>query len=177
MHSPVAKYAFRESDRFIAAELAYANSDFKLVVVTTKSAPAGAGEFTDVLRWLQGDGFEGRNGEILLPRLTISMSEEMLGPLDGLGLRQARLASGSLKGFSAASLTISRVFQKLELRMDEGGTEGAAATAVIATRSLASGPNFKMVVDKPFMFALRDQRTGFILFMGYVGSPQKLVTK
>ena len=98
----------------------------------------------------------------------------MLGPLDGLGLRQARLASGSLKGFSATSLTISRIFQKLELRMDEEGTEGAAATAVIATRSLASGPNFKMVVDKPFMFALRDQRTGFILFMGYVGSPQKL---
>ena len=177
MHSPVAKYPIRESDRFIAAELGYRNADFRLVVVTTKSAPAAAGEFTDVLRWLQGEGFDGRNGEILLPRLTISMSEEMLGPLDGLGLRQARLASGSLKGFSAASLTISRVFQKLELRMDEEGTEGAAATAAIATRSLAAGPNFKMVVDKPFMFALRDQRTGFILFMGYVGSPQKLVAK
>lgn len=177
MHSPVAKFSFRESDRFIAAELAYANNDFKLIVVTTKSAPAGAGEFAEVSRWLQGEGFDGRNGEILLPKLAISMSEEMLAALDGLGLRQARLASGSLKGFSAASLTISRVFQKLELRMDEVGTEGAAATAVIATRSLAPGRDFKMVVDKPFMFALLDQKTGFILFMGYVGSPQKLVAR
>lgn len=177
MRSPVAKFAFRESDRFIAAELDYANSDFRLVVVTTKSAPAGADEFADVTRWLHGDGFDGRNGEILLPKLAISMSDEMLKPLDGLGLRQARLAPGSLKGFSPISMSISRVFQKLELRFDEEGTEGAAATAVIATRSLAPGQNVRMVVDKPFVFALRDQRTGFILFMGYVGSPQKLVGK
>jgi serine protease inhibitor len=29
----------------------------------------------------------------------------------------------------------------------------------------------KMIVDKPFVFALRDQKTGLILFMGYVGNP------
>jgi serine protease inhibitor len=28
-----------------------------------------------------------------------------------------------------------------------------------------------MIVDKPFMFALRDQKTGLVLFMGYVGAP------
>src|SRR6516225_6245118 len=37
MHSPVAKFGFRQDDRFIAAELGYANDAFKLVVVTTKS--------------------------------------------------------------------------------------------------------------------------------------------
>jgi serine protease inhibitor len=29
-----------------------------------------------------------------------------------------------------------------------------------------------MVVDKPFVFALRDRKTGLILFMGYVGAPR-----
>ena len=177
MHSPVAKFAFRETDRFIAAELAYANNDFKLVVVTTKSTPAEANEFASVTSWLQGSGFDGRSGEIALPKLAVSVNEEMLGPLDRLGLKPARLASGSLRGFSAASLTIARVVQKLELRVDEEGTEGAAATAVIATRSIAGDQHVKMLVDKPFLFGLRDQRTGFILFMGYVGSPQKLAAK
>ena len=177
MHSSVAKFAFRETDRFIAAELGYASNDFKLVVVTTKSAPAEANEFAAVASWLQGGGFDSRNGEIALPKLAVSVNEEMLGPLDKLGLRQARLASRSLRGFSAASLTIARVVQKLELRVDEEGTEGAAATAVIATRSIAKDQHLKMLVDKPFLFGLRDQRTGFILFMGYVGSPHKLAAK
>jgi serpin B len=177
MHSPNAKFAFRESDRFVAAELAYANDDFRLVVVTTKSAPAGANEFAEVLPWLNGGGFAEKSGEIFLPKLAISTSEEMLGPLDALGLKQARRAPDALKGFSPASLAISRVVQKLELHVDEVGTEGAASTAVIATRSAALGQPVRMVVDKPFMFALRDLRTGLILFMGYVGSPQKLAAK
>jgi serine protease inhibitor len=177
MHSPVVKFAFRETDRFIAAELGYANNDFKLVVVTTKSTPAEADEFAAVTSWLQGGGFDSRNGEIALPKLTVSVNEEMLGTLDRLGFKPARLASGSLRGFSPASLAIARVVQKLELRVDEEGTEAAAATAVIATRSIARDQHVKMLVDKPFLFALRDQRTGFILFMGYVASPHKLAAR
>jgi serine protease inhibitor len=174
MHSPVAKYEFRENDRFIAAELPYASDDYKFVVVTTKSAPEEAGAFAAVADWLQGKGFDSRNGEIALPKLSVSVNQEMLGPLDRLGLRSARRQPGSLKGFSSASLTIARVVQKLELRVDEAGTEAAAVTAVIATRSIAPDQHFKMVVDKPFVFALRDRKTGFVLFMGYVGSPEKL---
>lgn len=174
MHSPVTKFAFRQSDRFIAAELPYANDDFRLIVVSSKSTPAGVGEFAAVADWLQGQGFDSSNGEIGLPKLSISVNEEMLGALDGLGLRTARLASDSLTGFSPGALTITRVVQKLELRLDEQGTEAAAATAVIASRSVATDQPVKMVVDKPFLFALRDRKTGFILFMGYVGSPQKL---
>ena len=46
-------------------------------------------------------------------------------------------------------------------------------TAVVTTRSLAPDPSLKMIVDKPFVFALRDQKTGLVLFMGYVGTPPK----
>jgi len=62
--------------------------------------------------------------------------------------------------------------QKFDLRLDEGGTEAAAATAVVTTRSLPMPAPIKMTVDKPFVFALRDQKAGFILFMGYVGTPR-----
>jgi serine protease inhibitor len=43
----------------------------------------------------------------------------------------------------------------------------------VTTRSLAPDDHVKMVVDKPFVFALRDRKTGLILFMGYVGAPPK----
>jgi serpin B len=171
MHSPAAKFSFRQDDRFIATELGYANDDFKLVVVTTKSAPAQVSEFSAVADWLNGQGFELRNGEISLPKVNFTSAEELLRPLDALGLRPARQSPGALDGFSAMSLVITRIVQKLELRLSEEGTEASAATAVVTTRSLGPNDHVKMVVDKPFMFALRDQKTGLVLFTGYVGAP------
>jgi len=79
----------------------------------------------------------------------------------------------ALSGFSAMSLMITRVVQKLDLRLNEEGTEAAAATAVVTTRSLGTKGQIRMIIDKPFMFALRDQKTGLILFMGYVNVPEQ----
>ena len=173
MHSPVAKFGFRQDDRFIAAELGYANDAFKLVVVTTKSTAGRVAEFAAVAGWLGGQEFAMSNGEIGMPKLSLTAAEEMLRPLDALGLRTARQMPDALSGFSAMSLMITRVVQKLDLRLNEEGTEAAAATAVVATRSLGTIGHFRMIIDKPFMFALRDQKTGLILFMGYVNVPEQ----
>jgi serpin B len=173
MHSPVAKFAFRQDERFIAAELGYAHDDFKLVVVTTKSVAMGQADFAPVAAWLGGQGFETRNGEIGMPKLSLSSVEELLRPLDAMGLRAARQRKDALEQFSDEDLIISRVVQKLELRLSEEGTEAAAATAVVTTRSIAPDDHVKMMVDKPFVFALRDRKTGLILFMGYVGAPPR----
>ena len=173
MHSPVAKFGFRQDDRFIAAELGYANDDFKLVVVTTKSTAARVAEFAAVAGWLGGQEFAMSNGEIGMPKLSLTAAEEMLRPLDALGLRIARQMPDALSGFSAMSLMITRVVQKLDLRLNEEGTEAAAATAVVTTRSLSTKGHIRMIIDKPFMFALRDQKTGLILFMGYVNVPEQ----
>jgi serpin B len=173
MHSPVAKFGFRQDDHFIAAELAYANDDLRLVVVTTKSTPARVAEFAAVAGWLGGQEFAMSNGEIGMPKLSLTAAEEMLRPLDALGLRAARQMPDALSGFSAMSLIITRVVQKLDLRLNEEGTEAAAVTAVVTTRSLGTKDHIRMIVDKPFMFALRDQKTGLILFMGYVDVPEQ----
>jgi serine protease inhibitor len=174
MHSKAGSFAFRQDDRFIAAELVYAHEDFKLVIVTTKSEPAKPAEFAAVAPWLGGQGFEIKNGEIAMPKLSLSAAEELLPPLDALGLRPARLNKDALDEFSSEELIITRIVQKLELRLAEDGTEAAAATAVVTTRSLGTVSEVKMTVDRPFIFALRDQKSGLILFMGYVGAPRNL---
>ena len=97
----------------------------------------------------------------------------MLPPLDAFGLKAARGTADALEGFSDEPLQIARIVQKVELRVNEEGTEGAAATAVLTTRGLGTPDHIQMIVDKPFVFALRDEKTGLILFMGYVGAPPK----
>src|SRR5262245_7725844 len=87
---------------------------------------------------------------------------------DALGLRRGRLPATAFHGLSPAPQTIARVVQRTELRIDEVGTEAAATTSVTTTRSMPID-YVKMVVDKPFVFAVRDRETGLILMSGYVG--------
>src|ERR1700760_3841833 len=108
-----------------------------------------------------------------MPKLALSSGGELFRPPQCAGLRAPRQRKDALEQFSDEDLVISRVVQKLELRLSEEGTEAAAATAVVTTRSLAPDDHVKMVVDKPFVFALRGPKTGLILFMGYVGAPPK----
>jgi serpin B len=75
---------------------------------------------------------------------------------------------------AADRLHISKVFHKAFVKVDEKGTEAAAATAVVMTPRSAVRPvqppkEFK--ADHPFLFFLRDVRSGLILFMGRVGDP------
>jgi serpin B len=172
MHSPVSTFRFRIDNRFVAAELSYMNENFRLVAITTKSKPAPVRDFAAVAGWLGGEGFEAQRGEIGLPKLTLSATGELLPALDAFGLAAARHLPGALEGFSDEELRIARVLQKIELRVNEEGTEGAAATPVMTTRSLAP-PHQVVTFDKPFVFALRDDKTGLVLFMGYVGVPPK----
>ena len=72
-------------------------------------------------------------------------------------------------------LAISEVRRASFLRVDEEGTEAAAATSV-GIRPLAmrvEPPPFHMVVDRPFFVAIRDERSGQILFTGIVSEPVK----
>jgi serpin B len=95
----------------------------------------------------------------------------MLAALDEMGLREARASPTALRRLAARPLQISQVIQKTYLSIDEAGSEAAAATAV-TTRVVSAGPDDRtMVVDKPFVFALRDRSTGMILLCGYIAEP------
>ena len=164
------KLQFREDDAFVAVDLPYAADRFRLVVITTRDKPARAGAFRPVADWLTGDGFEQRPGELSLPRFALTSSADLLHALDALGLHPARASPGALAGLSPAPMNIAQVLQRTEIRVDEAGTEAAAATAVMTTRAVATD-FVKMTVDKPFMFALRDAQSGLVLLTGYVDNP------
>ena len=83
------------------------------------------------------------------------------------------LSSGSGGGICTRH-RVSSATQRVYLDVDEQGTKAAAVTTVAMEMEVTAyiePPHFW--VDRPFLFALRDERTGTFLFMGYVASPTR----
>jgi serpin B len=168
MNSGEIRQRFRQDARFVAADFPYATAGYSLVVITTKNGAAPAKDFAGLADWTAGSGFSEAPGEVALPRFGAQTNIDLMPALAGMGFKPPSV----LPGFAKGPLRVSKAQQRVELKVDEEGTEAAAATAVPGTRSLDTS-FVKMVVDKPFVFALRDATTGLIIVAGYVAKPEE----
>jgi serpin B len=118
---------------------------------------------------------------VSLPRFKITQQFELSSTLEELGVKSAFDASTA--DFSAItgdkSLSISAAIHKAYIDLDENGTEAAAATAVVMQMAMAARPSspppppIVFTADHPFLFLIRDNQSGGILFMGRVTDPTK----
>jgi serpin B len=154
----------RQDHGVTAVDLPFKTAGLSLVLVTGTDRPAGAAELAEHAEaLLQGKAFDKAEGELAMPKFVLSTTSELLDPLKTMGLKNE-----ALTGLAPKAPSLSQVRQRVTLSVDEKGAEAAAATAAAASRSLQT--NFlKIAFDKPFLFALRDQTTGFIIVAGYVG--------
>lgn len=71
-------------------------------------------------------------------------------------------------------LAVAEVFHKGFVRVDEEGTEAAAATAVMAVRAGSAPAQPRLLaIDRPFLFLIRDDESGLVLFLGRVTDPSR----
>ena len=69
-------------------------------------------------------------------------------------------------------LYIRHVLHSAFIIVDEKGTEAGAAT-VVGFGYSAAAPPMQFLVDHPFVYLIRDTRTGTILFIGRVANPKE----
>ena len=108
-----------------------------------------------------------------LPKFQFTWSHSLKSMLADLGMPIAFTADADLSGMDggAGGLAITEVVHKAFVAVDEEGTEAAAATAVIVDLTGAPEPGVAVVVDRPFIFVIRDKATDAILFVGRVADP------
>lgn len=122
------------------------------------------------------DRAEGARVELLLPKLELRTDYRLRDTLRAMGLEPAFALNADFSGISETPLTISQVIHKTFLRVDEKGTEAAAATAIVEIivsgmrRDLA--PPIRFHADRPFLILLRDRESGAILFFGRIVRPE-----
>jgi len=108
-----------------------------------------------------------------IPVFKIDYDIKLNETLQQLGMGLAFSDFADFSGISDIPLCISFVKQKATVSIDEKGGEAAAVT-VVGMKLMSAGPPPKVTfrADRPFLFAIRENSTGVVLFMGKVGNPE-----
>jgi serpin B len=169
-------FAAHAADGLKVAELPYKGDDVSMLVLLPDAVDGLAAlesklSLENVTRWTS----DLRRQDVLvyLPRFSMQ-SAFGLGPtLSAMGMPLPFSDSADFSGMNGKrDLSISAVVHKARVDVDEQGTEAAAATGVVVGLTAAlpgEPPTFR--ADHPFLFLIRHNPTGAILFMGRVVNP------
>lgn len=171
----VGEMRYAEASTWQAVELPYVGEEVSMLVIV----PAD-GRFEEVERGLDATalaalvaGLQTRRVTLALPRFSFRKAAGLRAPLQRLGMVDAFSAQADLSGMDGTrTLFIQDVVHEGFIAVDEAGTEAAAATAVIVGRTSVPQPA-TLRVERPFLFAIRDNPTGAVLFVGRVVDPSR----
>ena len=122
------------------------------------------------LQWNPGDQLDVM---VSLPRFKLDASASLGRTLSDMGMPALFIAgiADLSKMDGARDLFVSDVIHKAFIEVNEEGSEAAAATAVIFAFGCAMPRVLEFRADHPFLFAIRCNHTGSLLFMGKVENP------
>ncbi|XP_013775862.1 serine protease inhibitor 2.1-like [Limulus polyphemus] len=105
--------------------------------------------------------------QIILPKFELKDDRKLKETLKSLGMQTAFSdIEADFSGITGTrDLFVEEVVHKAVIRVDEEGTEAAANT--VLTINSKRKP-FEFLVNRPFLFLIRDNRRGVILFLGHV---------
>ena len=179
-HHDAAPARLYEGDGVTVVDLPYGGRAYAMTIVL----PPTAAGIDSLSAGLTGDrwsawmaGLDSADVIVTMPKFKLTYDRDLVPALTALGMGIA-ICGGGLADFSPlfpstlpGALCISRVKHKSYVDVYEEGTEAAAVTSVeISVTSAPSGPRH-IVVDRPFVVAIRERLTGTILFLGKVMNP------
>jgi serpin B len=118
--------------------------------------------------------FSARDVQVSFPKFKMTSQFELKPVLTQMGMGRAFSTEADFSKLTRSErLFLSAVVHKAYVDVNEKGTEAAAATGVIAMPTAVPMPSRPIVfkADHPFLFLIRDDRTGTILFMGRLAEP------
>jgi serpin B len=109
---------------------------------------------------------------VSVPRFKVTSEFGLSDVLKSMGIKDAFTPQADFSAMSGMKdLHISAVLHKAYVDVTEEGTEAAAATGIVVGVTSVQPPPPEFRADHPFVFLIRDNRTGNILFIGRVLNP------
>jgi serpin B len=163
---------YAAGDGWKAAELPYDGGQLSMVVIVPDNLAAFEAALSPQLLDTIMDAMHAYALDLKLPKFRFDAPLGLKDVLVALGMTDAFNEAADFSGIDGTrNLLIQDVLHKGFVSIDEKGTEAAAATAVLVGDTAAPEPA-TLVVDRPFLFLIRDKPTGAILFVGRVVDPR-----
>lgn len=165
-------YVHHEATDADVADIPYAGLDYSMTIVLPRER-SGADALRQRLSWPVFQNMlshlQTETVTLALPRFKLEGTYKLKQPISQLGARKLfDERQADLSGISGSrDLFVHDVVHKAVVEVNEEGSEAAAASGVLfVTKSLSSSTPF--IVDHPFLFFIRNTKTGDVLFAGQV---------
>lgn len=161
------RYAYAEGVQI--ADLSYGDGAYRMTIMLPPNVHSVDSLLHTITRerwnsWI--DRLDSVEAFVEMPKFTLEYDIVLNDVLKALGMRNA-FEDADFSGITPGGLFISKVKHKTFVKVDEEGTEAAAATSVV----LNDSGRLEVIVDRPFIFVLRERLSGTILFMGKIMDP------
>ncbi len=175
MKNDKAKFNYADAGELQILELPYKGEEISmLILLPTENLGAIEPSLTaEKLGEWKSQMKEDKLDTIYLPKFEFDTKYFMKETLSKMGMPTA-FGNADFSGMDGTkSLFIDAVIHQAFVKVDEEGTEAAAATAVGVGISSVGPPRKIFIADHPFIFIIQEKETGNILFMGRVTDPTK----
>lgn len=170
-----AYFAYQAADDVEVLELPYDENALSMVIVLPKETDGLAaiesklsaeqiGLWTAEMRKLELEAY--------IPKFKMTSQFSLAEVLSAMGMPLAFSNGADFSGMTQDErLAISAVLHKAFVDVNEEGTEAAAATGAVMTRTSMPTRQIIFRADHPFLFFIRERSSGAVLFMGRVANP------
>ena len=166
-------FSYGSSNNWSAVSMGYAGGSANMLIIL----PEG-----DINEFQEGfdssmlerirESLSRQNVQLSMPKFEFTQSMPLSEILIALGMEPAFGQDADFSGITGnRELFITEVMHKAFVKVDETGTEAAAATGVVMAMECIPPTPVEMHINRPFIFLIQDESTGSIVFMGRVMNP------
>ncbi len=168
-----------QNEDFAILELPYSNDSLSMVFILPNEKD-GIRELENKLscKMYQNAALQMQKRKVVvsIPKFTMEFELNLGNKFQEMGMTDAFSGKADFSGMTGTKeLKIDKVIHKAFIEVNESGTEAAAATAVIMIEKSSAVPNkpelFYFIADHPFLYMIKDNQNGAILFMGKLMQP------
>lgn len=164
MMSQKNEFLYSDVESFQAVSLPYQGDRFSMVVVLPKAGSYFIPSESDYSGLI--NDMERKKVQVYLPRFSVESSIPLDSVVTDLGLD-----GKDYSGLTSAHVEQVKGISKVVFKVDEEGSEGAAATALSGTKSISVNHDPVFNADHTFYYAIVDKETGTVLFQGRMDDP------